>query len=69
MNKKIMIKKSQNHYPCDFPRTDEKISRGGGMRPILECQGRNKEKSLGTTDLDDDTSIYQGFYVQPNDLL
>ena len=43
MNKKIMIKKSQNYYPCDFPRTDEKISggsgveEGGGMRPILEC--------------------------------
>ena len=32
MNKKIMIKKSQNHYPCDFPRTDEKIS--GGKRRI-----------------------------------
>ena len=47
-----MIKKSQNHYPCDFPRTDEKISGGGGMRPILECQGGNKEKSLGTTAID-----------------
>ena len=23
MNKKIMIKKSQNYYPCDFPRIDE----------------------------------------------
>ena len=36
MNKKIMIKKSQNHYPCDFPRTDEKISGGG------EGGGRNE---------------------------
>ena len=52
MNKKIMNKKSQNHYPCDFPRTDEKIFGGGGMRPILECQGRIKQKSLRTTALE-----------------
>ena len=49
MNKKIINKKSQNHYPCDFPRTDEKILGGKGMRPIFECQGRIKQKSFRTT--------------------
>ena len=48
MHKEIINKKSQNHYPCDFPRTDEKILGGKGMRTILECQGRIKQKSLRT---------------------
>ena len=47
MNKKIMIKKSQNHYPCDFPRTDEKIPGGGGNKNNFRVPGEEQGKKFG----------------------
>ena len=43
-----MIKKSQNHYPCDFPRTDEKISGEGGRNEAnFRVPGEEQGKKFG----------------------